>query len=450
MINRATFTLSDLTKEFFNKLCYVEQMQSTGLGGAGYILMVTEDGWEYLLGIEGYDEHNPQNTVPLLTPCEKWGEEKYRTVYYIENEGWTYVGDYATDILIRNDIYEKINRLYYDSEHRKLEYGDCYKLLQCVLKPKYGLRRKVYTKTQEKWDEMELEGRKTEEYRKRIALTTEDVEWKPVYVNNLLCNPIVGIYGFLFKRQENGRISGYKWTIVFQYQEITPGKQKMDAPIEAYNLYFKEYRDVAGVLGYRKPGYANQQCYKKSTIQDGVHSYGEFVRSYKTLEFAKEGVIYRNECIGWGNVNLENIIRVSMDEQTIAVMEKEYETEIEKKECLAIEKDITFKELRNYLSRVNRLSICMLETSGYENFLFLEDVPYTYDGYYVYGIGMIESEFYKVGKCEYAVSGRREELVLMNCLEIVLSKEPKSVRVKRDREERKFLLEQGKVADRGE
>lgn len=76
MINRATFTLSDLTKEFFNKLCYVEQMQSTGLGGAGYILMVTEDGWEYLLGIEGYDEHNPQNTVPLLTPCEKWDEEK--------------------------------------------------------------------------------------------------------------------------------------------------------------------------------------------------------------------------------------------------------------------------------------------------------------------------------------------------------------------------------------
>lgn len=152
MINRATFTLSDLTKEFFSTLCYVEQMQSTGLGGAGYILMVTEDGWEYLLGIEGYDEHNPQNTVPLLTPCEKWDKEKCRIVYCIENEGWTYVGDYATNILIRNDLYEKINRLYYDSEHRKLEYGDCYKLLQCVLKPKYGLRRKVYTKTQEYWD----------------------------------------------------------------------------------------------------------------------------------------------------------------------------------------------------------------------------------------------------------------------------------------------------------
>lgn len=85
MINHATFTLSDLTKEFFSKLCYVEQMQSTGLGGAGYILMVTEDGWEYLLGIEGYDEYNPQNTVPLLTSQEKWDEiklERRKTVEY--------------------------------------------------------------------------------------------------------------------------------------------------------------------------------------------------------------------------------------------------------------------------------------------------------------------------------------------------------------------------------
>ena len=49
------------------------------------------------------------------------------------------------------------------------------------------------------------------------------------------------------------------------------------------------------------------------------------------------------------------------------------------------EKDITFKELRNYLS------IGMLETLCYENFLFMDDVPYAYDCYYVYGIGMIES-----------------------------------------------------------
>lgn len=50
-------------------------------------------------------------------------------------------------------------------------------------------------------------------------------------------------------------------------------------------------------------------------------------------------------------------------------------------------RNITFKELRNYLSVTDRLSICMME---------------------------------------YAVSGKQEELVLVNCMEIRLSQEPKS------------------------
>lgn len=98
-----------------------------------------------------------------------------------------------------------------------------------------------------------------------------------------------------------------------------------------------------------------------------------------------------------------------------------------------IEKDITFRELRCYLSQIDRLSICMLETLKYENFLCLDDVPDTYNQYYVYGIGMIESEFYKTdSKYEYAVSGKREDLVLANCIEVMLSKEPKSVLLMRD------------------
>lgn len=431
MADDETFTLSDLTEEFFCRLCYVEQMRSTGLGGPGHILMVAEDGCEYLLGTEGYDECNPQKTVPLLTFHGERDKEKYRKIYCLEDNGWTYVGDYATDILIRNDLYEKMNRLYYNSEHRKLEYGDGYKLLQCVLRPEYGLQRKVYIKTQEKWDEIELEHRKAMNNRKRIALAAEDIEWNPIHVNNLLYNPIVGIYGFLFKKQENGEITGYKWTIVFQYQESGQGGQKE----EAYNLYFKEYRDVAGVLGYRKPGYIDLQCYEKSTIRDGVHSYGKFVHSYKTMGLAKEGVLRRNASIGWGDVNLANIIRVSMDEHTISEMEKDYDAKITEKCCSNIEKNITFKELRSYLSKLNRLSICILETSCYENFLMLKDVPHTYDGYYVYGIGMIESEFYKVGKCDYAASGQYEDLVFVNCMEIVLSIEPKSVLIKREKEE---------------
>lgn len=41
----------------------------------------------------------------------------------------------------------------------------------------------------------------------------------------------------------------------------------------------------------------------KSIIHDGVHSYGKFVCSYKTLELAKDAALYWNECIGWRNEN---------------------------------------------------------------------------------------------------------------------------------------------------
>ena len=62
-------------------------------------------------------------------------------------------------------------------------------------------------------------------------------------------------------------------------------------------------------------------------------------------------------------------------------------------------------------------------------------MPHTYDDYYVYGIGMIKSEFYKIGKYDYAASGDRKDLTLVNCIEVMLSEEPKSVLMKRDREE---------------
>lgn len=440
MAEHVTFTLSELTEEFFSTLCYVEKRRSSGLGGPGYILMITETGQEYFLGEEGYDEFRPQDIVPLFVNGEEWIEEEYRKVYCAENNGWTFVADFATDVLIRNELYEKINTLYYDVEHRKLEYGDCYNLVKCVLKSKGDRQRKVYIKTQENWDKKEMERKKAEKSRKKVALTAKDIEWKPVYANNLLCNPIEGIYGFLFKKQENGEVVGYKWTIVFQHEEIRHGRQKMDAPIEAYNLYFKEYQAVAGVLGYKEPGYTSQQCYVKSTIRDGIHSYGKFERSYKTLELAKEAALFRNECI-WDNVNLQNIIRVSLDERSIAEMEKDYMAKIEENARINIKTDITFGELRNYLSVLDRLSICMLETSDYNNYIRLEDVPHIYDDYYVYGVGMIESEFYKINKCEYAASGDRKDLVLINCIEVMLSEEPKSVLIKRYREEKESLCE---------
>ena len=74
---------------------------------------------------------------------------------------------------------------------------------------------------------------------------------------------------------------------------------------------------------------------------------------------------------------------------------------------------ITFKEIKNYCSQIDKISICMMETLDYENYENIRKVPTTYDNYYLYGIGMIKSEF----NGEYDVS----------CLEIMLSKKPKEL-----------------------
>ena len=54
----------------------------------------------------------------------------------------------------------------------------------------------------------------------------------------------------------------------------------------------------------------------------------------------------------------------------------------------------------------------MEETHRNENFIRLRDVPDTYDEYYVYGIGMIESEFYQLSKYEYSAHRGDGKLVL--------------------------------------
>ena len=100
----------------------------------------------------------------------------------------------------------------------------------------------------------------------------------------------------------------------------------------------------------------------------------------------------------------------------------------------------TLGEMRPFLSRVARYSICMQETLDYENYRFLTDVPEEYDPLYIYGIGMTETEFYE--HREDALDGDpyddpsgnlrmsestdwRPHLRFRDAIELVLSKEPR-------------------------
>lgn len=98
----------------------------------------------------------------------------------------------------------------------------------------------------------------------------------------------------------------------------------------------------------------------------------------------------------------------------------------------------TFGEIRPFLSRSERYSICMQETAEYENYRFLNDVPERYDTLYVYGIGLIETEFYEPDGNEDNSYNDPSGIVVMNeqtiyrpnlkfrqAIEIMLSKEPR-------------------------
>lgn len=76
--------------------------------------------------------------------------------------------------------------------------------------------------------------------------------------------------------------------------------------------------------------------------------------------------------------------------------------------------DIRFGEIRKYCSRIDRVSICMKETLCYKNYEYIRQVPDTYDELYLYGFGIIRSEF-----------PDKNRIRLRGCVEFMLSKTPR-------------------------
>lgn len=94
---------------------------------------------------------------------------------------------------------------------------------------------------------------------------------------------------------------------------------------------------------------------------------------------------------------------------------------------------IKFKEIRQYISKIDRVSICMKETLTYNNYRYIKQVPHSYDECYLYGIGMIESEFEGEfgGMYDQDAGPDNEPGTVTNphefypCIEVMLSKTPR-------------------------
>lgn len=93
---------------------------------------------------------------------------------------------------------------------------------------------------------------------------------------------------------------------------------------------------------------------------------------------------------------------------------------------------IRFKELKNYIARDVKLSICF-RNGRYENYLLISDIPEgRYDELYVYGIGMVDVEFpmdvYKRPFIDFPEKLSCNHGYYIGCgLEIVLQDEPRDI-----------------------
>lgn len=83
---------------------------------------------------------------------------------------------------------------------------------------------------------------------------------------------------------------------------------------------------------------------------------------------------------------------------------------------------VTFGQIREYCSRIHRVSICMESTLTYQNYRFISQVPHVFDSLYLYGVGLIESEFYGGDGLAEPSAGK---LNYLPCLEFMLSERPK-------------------------
>lgn len=83
---------------------------------------------------------------------------------------------------------------------------------------------------------------------------------------------------------------------------------------------------------------------------------------------------------------------------------------------------ITFGIIRQYCSRINRISICMRETLEYKNYCFIDQVPHRFDPLYLYGLGSIKSEFYGEEGLADPSAGY---LNFLPCMEFMLAETPR-------------------------
>lgn len=315
-----TFEWEEITDEVLEKVVCFTFRTSSGMGGPGALIAITENGQEYFIGLpdcrradefEIIDRFLGERPVTSSEELERTHEiGKWRIIKFI-----------LSNYFIRKDYYDRIFPEWkkYLDEKGLISVTE---MARDLLDPQGKLPKMVLAETQARLDEEERWRKEQEEWRAKNRLVEgEDYEWKKLdgvldYIYYLL----------LFKEEEDGTISGSKWTIVCQREQFQEGSIMSNAPVEAYNLYYKRYENMGGILDYPEDGKTEgKEIYRYTTLDDPqYHDYGRFHRTYRTLEEAKAAALTRNEFMGWGNYYKANLLKRNWSEMTVEEAKRDY------------------------------------------------------------------------------------------------------------------------------
>ena len=137
--------------------------------------------------------------------------------------------------------------------------------------------------------------------RKAIELTPENLEWKPLYPNNMPCNGLDGYYCLILNTDSEGKVFGRKYTICFQYKEVEEGIGCVNTKeIDRYILFEKSYFEIIGSTIHPEPSDDSWNLWEESenTLNAAeVNDYGNFVYAYETLDGAKKRALRQYKVI---------------------------------------------------------------------------------------------------------------------------------------------------------
>ena len=288
------FQFEDLNDELYDRVVCFSYSYPSGLGGPGTLLMYTEDGEEYFVWQRGFSEYDWMK-LDEIVPFRD--ETKFKEFY------WG-IGVY---LFIRLELYDEIiSRMKtFEKHYHTLPTAKniIWKLLNI---PEEKVKRIVYDGSAKEMEHDRQKREKMEDERKKRKLTENDMEWKNLYILFASAPEHYkpeGCYTTLYKRNENGGISGAIWTILYQKDEklfFDEEAKKWTTEIEAYNIFFNQYKNLSEPLSFPPPDGGEEPV--------TFFNPGAFFCSCQTLEEAKRRIAYRNECIGWGCYTKENVI----------------------------------------------------------------------------------------------------------------------------------------------